>query len=149
MTGSEVEFAYDGPPDYVAAPEPNVRYMPPQPHGGAPGLDVAALVQIGAEAGARRLTSAQVTKLVHLMQTSAMKAQMETFPQIARLLHEAASARIQEIIQQVRSLPAVQMPMPLPGVRGMLGQGVPTGPAYVTLESVLALLTAAQVDQTR
>jgi len=115
------------------------------------GMSMLGIAQMSAEAASRGLTSHRSSRLLQQLQTLGVKVGVEMFPAIVNEMHAVHVARIGEIVQQVRGLPSVQMATPVAGIRGMLGQQElhPQSPAYVSLDAVLGLLTAAQVDQNR
>lgn len=141
---------------YEPAPETPVRMIAPSPRGERGYVNMVNMAQLGAEAGARGVTSARVTGLMQAIQTTAIKTTVEMFPEIVNEMHIVHVARIGELIQQIRRLYAVQMPIlaPVPGIQGAMGRQQLQPPAvdsphYVQLDQVLAILMEAQVDPGR
>ena len=143
-------------PQYEPAPETPVRMLPPSPRGPRGYVNMVDMAQLGAEAGSRGVTSAEVTALLQDLQTIGIKASVEMFPKVMEKMHSVHVARIGEIIQRVQRLYKVQIPVlvPAPGFQGTMGRQqlqapAPDSPQYVQLDQVLGLLMEAQVDPGR
>lgn len=141
MTGGSADEA-----ELEYMPSTQVRIMPPPPGGGRPALSAVALADLGAMAGAHGLERGAVTKLLNLVQTNSAQTAIALMPHLFELIKDANHARINRITQAIRVLPQVPVPQPT-GVRAMLGVA-PLLPqqAYVSLDAVIAILAAAQVE---
>lgn len=143
------EPQYEG---YAQAPETPVRMISPSPRGPRNQINMVDMASLGAHTARRGVTAAEVTGLLQDLQTTAIKAGVEMFPKIVDKMHRVHVARVGEIIEQVRQLNQVQMPVFATGLQGMLGRQTvqaPDAPVYVRLDQVLTILTAAQVDPGR
>jgi hypothetical protein len=125
-------------------PQVNVRYMPPNPLGGRPGLDAAGLAEFGAVASAAGMERGQVMALVNRIQSTAARSTLETLPELLKLIKNANDARINRIIQAVRNLP--EAPVQQQGLWATLnGRNQPLV-SYVSRNEVLILLGQALVE---
>lgn len=124
-----------------------VRLIQPSPRGARNTMNLTDSAHLGAVLASEGMTSAEVTALLQELTTIGIKNGVEALPKVMEKIRRVNVARLNELIQQVRGLPSIQMPAA--GWRGMLGQPQVASPVYVSLDQVLGILDRAKADPSR
>ncbi len=145
----------------VSVQPTGVWALPSGPMGSGTSLDTMDVVNFTSIAAARGLEGATINKLMQQMQANSMRANLASVNDVLELVKEANMARINRVIQQVRAIPTTTLagPPPATGWRAALGlqpaadyyqqqqrQVNTAQPAYVSVDAVLAILTAALAE---
>lgn len=127
----------------------DVRYAPQATLRGGSGISAADLAELGAVAGGIGLEVDAVVALVNRVAATSARATLEDLPELLKLVKNANDARINRLIQAVRSLPEAPIQQQ-PGVWATLsGRGQQQAGSYVSRNEVLVLLGQALVENLR